>query len=252
MYVTDPACPWSWAAEPSVGAVRRGFGDEVRFTYVMGGLAREVGDGLQLAREALEAQAASGMPVDARGFLERPPRSSFPACLAVKAAQEQGPRPAEAYLRRLREGFLCRRRPQDTRDALVEQARGIDGLDPERLARDLESSATVEAFGADLERAREAAPAGAARRPLPTLLLDGEVVEPADLGGRLRAAGAEPGPPPSVEELLAGPGPVAAAEVAAACGLPLLRAQAELWRLVGELRARPEPVGGGGVLWGPA
>ena len=117
-YVTDPACPRSWAAEPAVRGVQASFGDAVRFTYVMGGLAREVGDGLQLARAALEAQAASGMPVDARGFLERPPRSTFPACLAVKAAQEQGPGPAAAYLRRLREGFLCRRRALDTREAL--------------------------------------------------------------------------------------------------------------------------------------
>jgi hypothetical protein len=204
-----------------------------------------VGDGLQLAAQALEAQAASGMPVDARGFLLRPPRSTHPACLAVKAAQEQGPGPAATYLRRLREGFLCFRRPQDSRDALVEVARGVPGLDADRLARDVESSAIVEAFGADLETARQA---GA----WPAFLVGRRSVEAEELAGAVRAAGAEPGPLPSVEELLARAAPVAAAEVAAACGLPALRAQGELWRLALELRARPEPVGGGGALWHPA
>ena len=242
--VTDPASPWSWAAEPAVGRVEAEFGEGVAFTYVMAGLAREVGDGLQLAREALDAQAASGMPVDARGFLGRPPRSTHPACLAVKAAQEQGPGPAARYLRRLREGFLCFRRPQDTRDALVEEARSVPGLDADRLARDVESSATVEAFGADLEAARGA--------ELPAFSVEGRPVAPSGLAAAVRAAGAEPRDLPSVEELLKRRAPLAAAEVAAACGLPVLRAQGELWRLALELRARPEPVGGGGALWVPA
>jgi hypothetical protein len=76
-------------------------------------------------------------------------------------------------------------------------------------------------------------------------------VDAEGLAGAVRAAGAEPGPLPSVEELLARGAPVAAPEVAAACGLPVLRAQGELWRLALELRARPEPVGGG-ALWHPA
>jgi len=241
-WVTDPACPWSWAAQPAVRRVQEEFGEQVAFTYVMGGLAREVGDGLQLAGQVLEAQAASGMPVDARGFLGRPPRSTHPACLAVKAAQEQGPDPAAAYVRRLREGFLCFRRPQDTRDALVEVARGVPGLDADRLARDVESSATVEAFGADLEAARSAG-------TWPVFLLDGRRVEAGDLAAAVRGAGAEPRALPSVEEVLGRAAPLAAAEVAAACGLPALRAQGELWRLALELRARPESVGGGGALW---
>ena len=242
--VTDPACPRSWAAEPAVRRVEAEFGDQVAFTYVMAGLAREVGDGLQLAAQALDAQAASGMPVDARGFLARPPRSTHPACLAVKAAQEQGPAPAARFLRRLREGFLCFRRPQDTRDALVQEAREVPGLDADRLARDVESSATVEAFGADLETARGV--------KLPAFRVDGRSVEPPALADAIRAAGAEPRDLPSVERLLGSSAPVAAAEVAAACGLPALRAHGELWRLALELRARPELVGGGGALWVPA
>jgi len=242
--VTDPACPRSWAAQPSVRRVEAEFGGEVEFTYVMGGLAREVGDGLQLALAALDAQAESGMPVDARGLLRRPPRSTHPACLAVKAAQEQGAGVAAAYLRRLRENLLCFGRPQDTRDALVEAARGIPGLDADRLARDLESSAILEAFGADLEEARRLG-------PWPAFLVEGRRVQAGALARAVREAGAAPRGLPTVEEELARAAPLAPAEVAAACGLPVLRAQGELWRLALELRARPEPVGGGGALWHP-
>jgi hypothetical protein len=52
-----------------------------------------------------------------------------------------------------------------------------------------------------------------------------------------------------VADVLARFAPVAAAEVAACCDLPLARAQAELWQLASQWRARPEPVGGFGELW---
>src|SRR6266496_3894995 len=100
-YYTDLACPWSWAAEPALRRLQMEFGDEARITYVMAGMARELGDPLQLLDSALEACAWSGMPVDPRIWRERPPSSTYPACQAVKAAAEQrldGP-----YLRALRE-----------------------------------------------------------------------------------------------------------------------------------------------------
>src|SRR3954466_7215933 len=40
-YYTDPACPWSWSAEPAVRKLMVEFGDNVSWTYVMGGLARD-------------------------------------------------------------------------------------------------------------------------------------------------------------------------------------------------------------------
>ena len=111
------------------------------------------------------------MPVDARLWLAAPPRSSHPACLAVKAAAEQGdPGP---YLRRLREGLMCRRRKLDSTDALLEEARSVPGIDLDKLRHAFGSHAIVEAFGADLDRAG-AVPAehhapGTGRVKLPSL-----------------------------------------------------------------------------------
>src|SRR5688500_11109567 len=157
LYVTDPACPASWAAEPIVRARTRG--REVRL--VMAGRARETDPRKELAAW-LDAGADSGQPVDARLWLEDPPRSTYPACLAVKAAAEQGL--DAALLRRVREGFAVERRRLDGPEALIEVARAVPGLDLDRFRIDLQSNAIVEAFGADLEIARTG--------PVPRLELD--------------------------------------------------------------------------------
>jgi predicted DsbA family dithiol-disulfide isomerase len=238
-YYTDPACPWSWAAEPALRRLQMEFGEEVRITYVMAGMARELGDPLHVLDETLEAAAWSGMPVDPRIWRNRPPKSTYPACQAVKAAAEQsldGP-----YLRVLREAILCRRRAMDGADALLDAAREVEGLDLARFELDLHADAIVESLGADLERARG--------RELPTFVFEDDGRE---VAGRIAPDGLATGSPAgSVEEVLGRFGVVAAAEVAACCALPIARAQAELWRLAADWRARPERVLTG-ELWAGA
>ncbi len=252
-YYTDPMCPWSWALEPALRKLAVEFGDGLEVTYVMCGMAREVGDTGHLVAEMLEASAESGMPVDPRLWLADPPRSSHPACLAVKAASEQGS-PAR-YLRRLREGLLCRRRKLDTADALIAEAREVPGLDVERLRLGLASHGVLEAFAADLDRCG-AVPAehyspGSERVKLPSLEFVGAdgvrhgVYGPSDYG-KLRAAAMAAGAVArrvrtlSVEDALRRFGTMATAEVAAVCDLPGPRAPAELWRRALEWRVRPE------------
>ncbi len=220
------------------------FGDDLQITYVMGGLAREYGaEHSPRVREWLDVADRSGMPVDPRLWDEGGLRSSFPACMAVKAAAEQGPDPAGRYLRALREGIMCRRRRLDSAEALVEEARGA-GLDAQRFRIDLESAAITEAFAADLDESRsrpDDAPAG-----LPVLRFSGDGGEQwLDTSGDWRAAalavGGRPvaGPRPDALEALRIHGRLATPEVAAVCDLPGPRAAAELWRLATEWRVRP-------------
>jgi predicted DsbA family dithiol-disulfide isomerase len=253
-FYTDPACPASWSIEPALRRLEVEFGDDLELRPVMGGLAREFGDPLALIGDWLAAAAASGMPVDPRLWMESPPRSSYPACMAVKAAGEQGAEVQARYLRVLRQGIACERRKLDGTEALLDAARTVPDLDVERLRIDLASHATVEAFGADLDRAEAAAArAGTEGRvQLPTLEFesaDGDLhavhgVAPYDAFRRAaEAAGAtaDAEPRPSVEDALRRFGSMATVEVAAVCDLPGPRAAAELWRLAGEWRVRSDP-----------
>ncbi|HET6864808.1 MAG TPA: DsbA family protein [Solirubrobacteraceae bacterium] len=260
-YYTDPFCPWSWALEPALRKLAVAFAASFEVRYVMCGMAREVGDPGHLVGEMLEASEESGMPVDPRVWLSDPPRSSHPACLAVKAASEQGD-PA-LYLRRLREGIQCRRRKLDTADALVAEARTVPGLDVERLRLGLASHGVLEAFAADLDRCA-AVPAehhspGTGRAKLPSLEFRGAdgavhgVYGPSgyeSLRTAAMASGAVASGPSalSVEDALRRFGTMSAAEVAAVCDLPGPRAPAELWRLALEWRVRAERLGTG-HLW---
>ena len=239
-YVTDPACPASWAAEPSLRRLMVEFGEDVTFTYVMGGLAREYApeDSGRLVLEWLRVADTSGMPLDPLLWTEGPIRSTYPACMAVKAAAEQSA--DERYLRALREGLLCFRRKLDTTEALVEEARRA-GLDVERFRVDLGSHAIVEAFGADLEEAR-----GDERMVLPTAYFGdrGAVFGPSAYDGYREAAiaaGAKPvdGAPPGVLEALGRFGRIATREVEEVCGLAGPRVAAELWSLAAEWKVKP-------------
>jgi predicted DsbA family dithiol-disulfide isomerase len=271
--ITDPACVWSWASEPAVRSLMVEFGANLEWTFVMGGLAREFGpEGL--GRQWLDASAESGMPTDPRVWHQGPMKSSYPACMAVKAAAEQASDGGYSYLRALREGIFCFGRKLDGSEALVAVARDA-GLDVERFRVDLGSHAIVEAFGADLDEARDVPDAvrsagkvscskavGEERVPFPTVRFEGDTGEPHWICGfrgaeRYReaavAAGAvSPGDPrPGVLDALRRFGRMAAPEVAAVCDIAPLKAEAELAALALEWRVRPVPVLAG-RLWEPA
>ena len=181
-FYTDPACPWSWAAEPALRRLIWEFDGELEFVWVMGGLARQygreytdeeggIGKGpdcfADLISHWLEVAAESLMPTDPRIWTESPLTSTYPACQAVKAAEEQGWEAGYRYMRRVREGIMFERRKLDHMDSLVAAA-GPAHIDRERFELDLQSNAITEAFGEDLDEVRdppeEARAAGAVGR----------------------------------------------------------------------------------------
>src|SRR3954447_11834196 len=217
-YYTDPACPRSWSAEPAVRRLMVEFGDNLSWTYVMGGLARDYTNTPEARAKrlphCLDVAEGGGMPIDPRLWRDSAIASSYPACMAVKAAEDQGA--AGRYLRAVREGLMCFRRKLDTTEALVEEARRA-GLDVERFRVDLASNATVEAFGNDLEETRTPPPdavtsTSGSPRPrisFPSVVFEGghgawEFRSYDDLRAAAVAAGAEPvgGSPPRVLEAL--------------------------------------------------
>jgi predicted DsbA family dithiol-disulfide isomerase len=274
-YYTDPACPWSWAAEPTVRLLQWEFGDALAFRWVMGGLARSFGDsyrdtsaGITGGRDCFDAlishwldvAAETRMPIDPRIWRASPLASTYPVCQGVKAATEQGPAAAGAYLRRAREAIMLERRKLDHAAALIEEA-GRAGLDSARFEIDLGSHAITEAFAADLgevrdvpAEAREAGKTseteGKERLSLPSAVFVGADGDRHGVWGfvpyeRYReaalAAGAEPVTDrrPTVTEALERFGRCATRELEELTGAPRPVLEAELWKLASEWRLRP-------------
>jgi protein-disulfide isomerase-like protein with CxxC motif len=264
-YITDPACAESWGIEPMVRRLMANFGDQLEWRFVMGGLGREWGeeDWHRMMAGWLRTAEQSGMPFDPLIWRDAPLRSSYPACIAMKAATEQTLEDgAYAYLRALREGIVCFRRKLDTPDALIDIARSV-GLDSKRFKLDIASNAILEAFGNDLEIARdvpESARAaglvvvggGKERVPFPTVYFagaDGERHEVfgarpyADYRAAAEAAGAVAGGAKlDVLDALRRFGRMATREIEEVCGLKGPRAEGELWQLALDFEVRPTRV----------
>ena len=266
-FYTDPACPWSWAAEPALRRLMWEFEGQLEFAWVMGGLARsyENANLLDIVSTWLEDAGAGGMPCDPRIWTQNPLDSTYPACQAVKAAEEQGWEPGYRYVRTLREGIMCERRKLDHADALIDAA-GRAGIDRRRFESDLRSHAITEAFGADLEEVRdppqEARDADAIHRSskdrerigFPSVLFVGEdgarrgvwgseAVDPAKLREAALAAGAEGANGGDLDPLdaIRRFGRCATRELEVLTGKPRPVVEAELWGLARDWKLKPVP-----------
>jgi putative protein-disulfide isomerase len=275
-FYTDPACPWSWAAEPALRKLMWEFDGELEFAWVMGGLTRsyEEADLLEVSSQWLEDTAAGGMPTDPRIWTENPLSSSYPACEAVEAAKEQGWQAAYRYLRTLREGIMFERRQLDHPEALAEAA-GRAGIDRSRFERELGSDAAGAAFAADLEEVRappqEARDADAIHRSrkgrerisFPSAVFVGEgtrhgvwgsdSVDPERMRDAALAAGAARVNESPLEplEAIARFGRCATRELEVLVNRPRPEVGAELWALAREGALRPVSALTG-TVWEPA
>lgn len=273
-YYTDPACSWSWGTEPKLRRLIWEFGSQLRFRWVMGGLARSYGSDYRddeggigagdcfadLMAHWLDVTAETKMPSDPRIWAQSPISSTYPACMAVKAASEQGSDAGGRYLRRVREGLMVERRKLDHADPLIAVA-GETGLDVERFEVDLRSHAITELFAADLEEVRsvpeEAREEGSVRRtegkervPFPSAVFVGEgEIRQAVWGWQpydaYRQAALSVGADPTEEgpmqplEVVERFGRAATREVEVLTGLPAPVVCAELWAAAREWRLKP-------------
>lgn len=274
-YATDPACIWSWGAEPVLRRLIWEFDGELEFAWVMGGLARRygreyrdeegsIGSGpdcyADLMSHWLNVAGETGMPCDPRLWTENPISSTYPACIAVEAASEQGWEAGYRYLRRLREGLICERLKLDNPSALLGEARAA-GLDVQRFELALGSHAAVEALSDHLDEVREIPPEaraanklshteGRERLSFPSLVFIGEdgarhgvwgwqpleAYREAALAAGARQVNEGPLPPLEAVERFGALATREAEVLSQTAGPPTC---AELWRLAAEHRLRP-------------
>lgn len=163
--VSTPVPP---SSDPSIE------GPELAATYFTDPLCDPLNDverPLHLGALSRQASEIGGVPIADRIWVEDPPASSYPACIAVKAAEVQSLEAGDLYLRRVREALVAQGRNVARRQVLLAVAAELardrpDALSLTRFEHDLESAAARKAFGSDLNTARDA---GVER--FPTLVL---------------------------------------------------------------------------------
>ncbi len=284
-YYTDPACVWSWGAEPQLRRLLWEFGDAVRVRLVLGGLARSYGP-LLPRRGGSDRRRGRLLRRPDRPLAHRRRRDRD----AVRSAAldrgeadldlpglhggDRGPRAGPRSRPRLRSpgprGPLLR--AQEARPHRCPARRGGPrrGSTRSAFASTSGSNAIVEAFGADLDEVRavpdEARAAGAVRRTegrervrFPSLAFErADGARHGAWGWRpyedwrevAIAAGAEPrneGRPEPLE-VIERFGRCATQELVELSGRPRTVVEAELWGLARDWRLKPVPVLTG-TLW---
>src|SRR5688572_2904993 len=115
-YYTDPLCCWSWALEPQWRKLLYEFNGLISWRYCMTGMIpswdqyndamHSVSRPIQMGPVWMHASQLSGMPMNSRIWMENPPASSYPACIAFKCAEMQSEGAGDRYLRLLREAIM--------------------------------------------------------------------------------------------------------------------------------------------------
>lgn len=240
LYFTDPFCSWCWASEPQLYRLRERYRGQLTVRNVMGGLVEDmshfydavnqIGSTAQVAPHWREVCQRTGQPIDERVMedIVDPHWSTWPACIAVKAAQLQGDAIGDKYLRRLRRAIMTERVNVSERDAQLRLAQDVEGLNVEQLQEALDNGAAMQAFVADRQLMREYGATG-----FPTLLFlnhngpDGPTgmlvngyrsSETYDQVVQRVAPELQPQPPRPIPEMLAEYGPMTTRELAEVVG----------------------------------
>lgn len=168
-YYTDPLCCWSWGFEPQLRRLLYEYEGSIHMTYRMSGLLpawdsfndpiNNVSRPIQMGPVWMHAAQLSGMPINTRIWMQDPPASSYPACIAVCCAMLQSRKAGELYLRLLREAVMLNginiARPHSL-FSVAEQLALIDpsGFNMKSFASDFENGKGTEAFKSDMKPVR--------------------------------------------------------------------------------------------------
>jgi len=163
IWYTDPHNIWCWGFEPTVRRLEVLYPDTVQIETRQGGLfedfspvreqwARMSGgrwkDSVRAFFEAVSSQHRMPMAADAMTDSSDDFNSTWPACIAAKAADLQGPHQGWRYLRRLREAWCLEGRGIHRKDVQTEVAQEA-GLDVDAFVRALDDGSANEAFQRD-------------------------------------------------------------------------------------------------------
>ncbi|PWB27932.1 DsbA family protein [Flavobacterium sp. HTF] len=159
IYYTDPICSSCWGIEPQLRKLKLEYGAYIDIDYRMGGLLPDwsynsggISKPSDVAHHWDEASLHYEMPIDGNVWIEDPLDSSYPSCIAVKAAQIQSKEKAVVFMRILREKLYLDKKNIAKWENLAEAAK-LANLDVEKLKKDFEGDAR-KLFQEDLNYAK--------------------------------------------------------------------------------------------------
>jgi len=159
IYYTDPICSSCWGIEPQLRKLKLEYGDYFEIDYRMGGLLPDwsynsggISKPSDVAHHWDEASLYYEMPIDGNVWIEDPLDSSYPSCIAMKAAQIQSKEKAVKFMRVLREELYLNKKNIAKWENIAGAAK-IAGLDVEKLKADYEGDAK-KLFQEDLNLAK--------------------------------------------------------------------------------------------------
>ncbi|MGN6249305.1 MAG: DsbA family oxidoreductase [Ginsengibacter sp.] len=164
IYYTDPLCCWSWAFEPQWRRLLYEMQGKIDYRYVMGGLLpswkhfndsiNSVTRPVQMGPVWMHAKELSGMPIEQNIWMRDPPASSYPACVAVKAAAIQSREAEENLLRLLREEVMLSGKNIAKKEIIYEAVERLgeidENFDPQKFQKDFVGNDALELFRKDL------------------------------------------------------------------------------------------------------
>ncbi len=159
IYYTDPICSSCWGIEPQLRKLKLEYGAYIDIDYRMGGLLPDwsynsggINKPADVAHHWDAASIHYEMPIDGNVWIEDPLDSSYPSCIAMKAAQIQDKDKAVKFMRILREQLYLEKK-NIAKWENISEAASLVGLDTKKLKSDYEGDAQI-LFQEDLNYAR--------------------------------------------------------------------------------------------------
>ena len=167
-FFTDPLCCWSYVFEPLWQRLLAEYAGDIKYRYVMCGLlpdwksfndpVNSVSRPAQMGPVWMQASHVSGVPIKSEIWIQDPPVSSYPACIAVKCAELQSAAAGEKYLQLVRQRVMTELQNisrQEVLENVAEQlAKEDKNFDVQRFNEDLLNGTGLEAFRSDWQKAQ--------------------------------------------------------------------------------------------------
>lgn len=154
-YIHDPMCSWCWGYKPTWDKLKSTLPEGVQVEYLLGGLApdndepmpQEMRVMLQQTWKRIESQLGTQFNYD-YWTLAGPVRTTYPACRAVIAAQQQ--EAGEAMNQAIQKAYYLRAMTPHTDATHVQLAEELN-LDVEQFRKDCKSESVEQVFSRQRE-----------------------------------------------------------------------------------------------------